>query len=114
MAAGVIGPSASPGSSIESAVAVAFGLGAARFFLIVPTSAETGGGTGRSRLSSLVSPIADVAFLVDEHVVVRGWAFVFFGAAGATETLTSPGFSSSRFVFFLLGGMLVDGTTEGE
>lgn len=103
------------GSSFRSEVAGAFGLGAARFFFVVSALVEEVGAVGISESLSMVSLVPEAVGLVAERVTVRGWALGFFGAVGARETLTSPGFSSSRLeAFFLLGGMSIGRVIDGK
>lgn len=113
-----VGPPLSLGSPLGSSLrlegAGTFGFGAPRFFFVVLASVEGGGASGNSESSTTVPLVPEAVFLVAERVVVRGWALGFFGAAGARETLRSPGFSSSRLEPFFLGAMSIGRVNDGK
>jgi hypothetical protein len=83
---------------------IAFILGTARFFFTGGSSWAGGGGiAGESSWASLLALV--VVSTEASPVAAPFKAFAFLVAAGASVTLISPGFSSTRLVR-LLGGIL--------
>lgn len=96
------------GSIAWSELGTTFILGTARFFFTGGSSSAGGGGiAGESSWASLLALV--VVSTEASPVAAPFKAFAFLVAAGASVTLISPGFSRTRLVVRLLGGISWEG-----